>query len=130
MSDETEITLGAIIDKLYATRAKRLDITKQVDALKEEERGMRAKIIEMLDAVGLAKASGSLATCGITINIEPVVNDWDVVHDYIRENNRFDLLQKRLSTVAWRELHLEGTTVPGTESMQVIDVSLTKSTRG
>ena len=122
--------LGTMIDALYATRAHRLDITKQVDALKAEEREMRAKILEALESVGLAKASGSLATCGITTSTEPVVNEWEQVHKWIRENDRFDLLQRRLSTVAWRELREAGILIPGTESMEVVDISLTKSTRG
>lgn len=130
MADQVEETLGQMIDKLYQTRAERLEVTKRVDAMKEQERQMRAKIIELLDSVGLAKASGQLATCGITVILEPVVNDWDKVHEFIRENDRFDLLQKRLSVTAWREMYLENNLVPGTESMEVTDISLTKSTRG
>lgn len=122
--------LGPLIDKLYATREQRLQISKQVDALKVQEREMRTTIIEMLEKVGLAKASGHLATCGIVTTTEPVVEDWDLVHGYIRENNRFDLLQKRISTVAWRDLLSEGFMVPGTGSQEVVDVSLTKSVRG
>lgn len=128
-ANSTEETLGSMIDKLYATRQNRLETTKQVDELKEREREMRAQIIDLLDAVGLAKASGMIATCGKTTSLEPVVNDWEQVHKYIKENDRFDLLQKRLSTMAWRDLYVEGNKVPGTESVLVVDISLTKSTR-
>lgn len=122
--------LGPTIDRLYQTREKRLQITKEVEALKVQERELRSEIIETLEKVGLAKASGHLATCGITTSTEPVIEDWDSVHRYIRENDRFDLLQKRISVVAWRDLLVEGTLVPGTGSQEVVDVSLTKSVRG
>lgn len=122
--------LGNLIDTLYATRQHRLAISKQVDELKSEEVSLRKTILEILEAVGLAKASGQLATCGIKTSIEPTVVEWEEVHEYIRRENRFDLLQKRLSAPAWRDLYGEGITVPGTVPEEVIDLSLTKSVRG
>ena len=122
--------LGLIIDALYALRQKRLELQREVDKLKGEEVSMRETILLMLDQAGLGKASGALATCGITTKIEPVVEDWDEVHNFIRTHNRFDLLQKRLSAPAWRDLRENGELVPGTVEQVVQDVSLTKSSRG
>jgi hypothetical protein len=119
-----------MIDTLYATRQKRLDVTKEVDALKVEEAQMRERILEMLDEQGMAKASGYMATCGIKKSIEPVTTDWEQIHEFIRIENRFDLIQKRLSAPAWRDLFNTGILVPGTDSVEVRDLSLTKSTRG
>ena len=121
--------IGAQIDALYALRQQRLDLTKKVDALKAEETVAREKILETLDGMGLAKASGYMATCGVKLSIEPLVVDWEPVHEYIRVNNRFDLLQKRLSAPAWRDLKDSGILIPGTEAVPVRDLSLTKSTR-
>ena len=126
----TEANLGILIDSLYATRQQRLDITKQVDALKSMEVELRGQILGILESTGLAKASGQMATCGITTKVEPIVTDWDAVHSWIRINNRFDLLQKRISAPAWRDLQADDTLVPGTEPTVVTDLSLTKSTRG
>jgi hypothetical protein len=122
--------LGTLIDTLYATRQQRLEITKQVDALKADEAKLRGTILQILETVGLAKASGHLATAGVKTSIEPSIIDWDEVHGYIREHDRFDLLQKRISAPAWRDLYNEGVTVPGTVPEEVIDLSLTKSVRG
>lgn len=122
--------LGTMIDTLYATRQKRLDVTKEVEALKVEEAQMRKLILEMLDEQGMAKASGYMATCGIKKIIEPVTTDWEQIHEFIRIENRFDLIQKRLSAPAWRDLFNTGILVPGTDSVEVRDLSLTKSTRG
>lgn len=124
------MTLGIKIDALYALRQSRLDLTKKVDAIKEQETVLRQEILELLDTVGMVKATGHTATCGVTEKIEPQVTDWELAHEFIREHNRFDLLQKRLSAPAWRDLKDSGTLVPGTEAVTVRDVSLTKSTRG
>lgn len=122
--------LGTTIDELYALREKRLDIEKQVKALKQHEYELRNEILLALGEAGLAKASGQIATCGITKSIVPVVTDWEQVHNYIKINDRFDLLQKRISVLAWRGLNESGELVPGTESIEDVDVSLTKSVRG
>lgn len=121
--------IGELIDALYATRQMRLDKSKEVDALKGEETVLRGKILDLLDAQGMAKASGLSATCGVKESLEPITTDWEQVHEYIRTENRFDLLQKRLSAPAWRELLASGIQVPGTEQVTVRDLSLTKSSR-
>ena len=130
MSEPSFEQLGALIDALYNLRAKRLEMAKQVDALKAEEETQRIQLLEMLQKYGLAKASGAIATIGQTHKIEPLVTEWEDVWKFIREENRFDLLQKRLSAPAWRELNEGGILVPGTMPQDVWDISLTKSTRG
>lgn len=122
--------LGNMIDLLYSLRQLRLDKTREVDKLKEEETLARLQIMEHLDSAGLAKASGGMATCGIISKIEPQVTDWEAIHEYIRIQNRFDLVQKRLSAPAWRDLKESGVLLPGTEAITVRDLSLTKSSRG
>ena len=123
--------IGTLIDGLYALRSRRLELTKEVENMKSQETTMRQQIIMELDNIGLAKASGTEATVGITMSIQPEIEDWDEVHKYIRELDRFDLLQKRISVVAWRDLiNEEGTLVPGTLVTEVRDISLTKSSRG
>jgi len=121
--------IGHMIDGLYALRQQRLEFTKTVDALKAQETAARERILEMLDGMGCAKASGYMATCGVKESIEPVPEDWEMIHNYIRTENRFDLIQKRLSAPAWRELRDSGLLVPGTSAVTVRDLSLTKSMR-
>jgi hypothetical protein len=121
--------IGTMIDGLYGLRQQRLELTKQVDAFKADEVQIREKILELLDGMGLAKASGYHATCGVKESIEPVTEDWEMIHNYIRTENRFDLIQKRLSAPAWRELRDSGLLVPGTSAITVRDLSLSKSTR-
>jgi hypothetical protein len=122
--------LGLGIDALYALREKRLDIEKQVKEMKQQEYQLRNEILLVLGESGLAKASGQMATASVRVSTIPIVEDWESVYAYIVDNDRFDLLQKRLSTVAWRDLAESGTLVPGTASVEDTDISLTKSTRG
>ena len=121
--------IGDKIDKLYELRAIRLDLSREVDEMKAKEVAMKQDIMDELDAVGLAKATGQKATAGRTCKIQPTVLDWDQVFDYIKNNDAFDLVQRRISNLAWKERLDSGILIPGTESIDVWDLSLTKSTR-
>jgi len=125
-----DLNLGNRIDALYALRQMRLEVQRKADDLKAQETAAREEIMELLDSMGMVKGTGLHATCGITTKTEPVVADWEQVHEFIRRENRFDLLQKRLSAPAWRDLREAGVLVPGTDAVPVRDLSLTKSTRG
>lgn len=122
--------LGKTIDKLYELRETRLGIERQVKELKTQENEYRAEILLALGTAGLAKASGTVATCGVISSKIPAVVNWELLHDYVRVNNRFDLLHKRVSVTAWRDLVESGAEVPGVESIEDVDISLTKSVRG
>jgi len=128
MTTET-ITLGEAIDKLYTTRAARLALARDIKELQAKEAAAKLAVLKLLEQTGLKKASGQLATAGITTDDIPYIKDWDQVYEYIKVNDRFDLLQKRIGVVAWRDLFKDGILVPGTEAAVDTDLSLTKSTR-
>lgn len=121
--------LGTSIDRLYAARAARLAAAKQVKELQIEESKAKAEVLKLLGEAGLAKASGLVATAGILKSDIPIITDWDQVYGYIKANDRFDLLQKRIGVTAWRDLYVDKVLVPGTEAGVDVDLSLTKSTR-
>jgi len=126
----SENDIGAKIDALYALRENRLAIERRVKELKEEEVQARNAIFEMLAAMGLTKASGSMATCGIKVSNVPLVEDWDMLWAHIAETKQFDLIQKRISVTAWRARFDDGVETPGVSKVEDVDISLTKSSRG
>ena len=122
--------LGPLIDELYKMRQRRLELTREVDMMKAEEVKARGEIKALLETVGLVKASGSIATASSTHKVTAQVEDWDEVYKFIVENDRFDLLQRRISEPAWNALYKDGIIVNGTSPIEVWDISLVKSTRG
>lgn len=125
----SELTLGQAIDQLYEARAERLAKAKEVKDLQIKEATAKVQVLALLRESGLEKASGKLATAGITTEDIPFVKDWDAVFDYIKSNDRFDLVQRRIGVVAWRDLFKDNILVPGTEAAIDVDISLTKSKR-
>lgn len=123
------MSIGIMIDTLYDLRAQRLAIEKQVEELKARETATKEEILFLLKESGLEGAKGEVATASIQYKIKANVTDWDAVYSYIRDNDMFALLQKRLTTTLWAALQEDGILVPGTEPMALTDLSLTKSKR-
>ena len=123
------MNLGELIDDLYTKRAMRLEAQKKTDEAAAIEAVAKTALIEHLQVIGLSKASGSLATASIKSVTIPKVQDWTEIHNWIRVNDRFDMLHKRISEVAWRETLEAGILVPGTEPQDDIKLSLTKASR-
>jgi hypothetical protein len=121
--------LGSAIDALYNLREMRLGYERKAKELKQQETEARNAILATLEASGLQKASGQQATCGIKTSIIPLVTDWDDIFTYIKDHDRFDLIQKRISVLAWRETYENEGLIPGTEAVEDVDISLTKSSR-
>ena len=118
--------IGTKIDTLYNLRKQRLEIEKQVNALKAREAETKQDIIEQLQSLSLEGAKGTAATAAITYKVKPNVTDWDAVYKYIHDNNMFELLHKAITASLWTALKDDGIIVPGTEPMPLVDLSLTK----
>lgn len=123
------MSLGAKIDDLYRKRAARLELEKEVAAAKQQETELQDEIIHMLGDAGLGAGRGETATASLKTSTKPIVTDWSHVYQFIRDNDRFDLLHQRISSLAWSELEKDGILVPGTEAFTEIGLSLTKAYR-
>lgn len=123
------LDLGTAIDKLYELRSQRLDVEKVVKTMKSDELALRVHIKQMLDSINLDGAKGSAATAAVVTSVDPVAKDWLQIYEFIRENDAFDMLQKRLSSVAVKERWESGILVPGIEKFDNWDLSITKRSK-
>lgn len=119
-------SIGACIDKLYRLKEKRRAIESQADEVKKEENALEEHILETFSKSDLDGARGKVATAGVTRTTVPTVKDWDQLYAYIKEHDAFDMLQRRVSTSAYRERLYAEEPVPGVESFEVVKLSLTK----
>lgn len=123
------LDLGTAIDKLYELRSQRLDVEKVVKTMKSDELALRVHIKQMLDSINLDGAKGSAATAAVVTSVDPVAKDWLQIYEFIRENDAFDMLQKRLSSMAVKERWESGILVPGIEKFDNWDLSITKRSK-
>ncbi len=119
-------TMGECIDQLYTMRAARLALEKEATAAKAKEEALRIHIIDTFGADNLNGAQGSIASASISPDIQPQVLDWPLFYAYIKENDAFDLLERRIGRLAYKARLDDGVEVPGTTHIDVVKLNLTK----
>lgn len=119
-------SIGLCADLYSEVRELRLAMQKHVDAVKARETEIREFIINNLSKSDDTGAAGKRYRAQIVTKDVPALKDWDAFTDYVIANGRFDLLQKRLSDRAVKDMWEEGQSVPGVEKFRTVDVSITK----
>lgn len=107
-------SLGSLIDEYFDLREKKREIEKEVKEVSAQMDDLEARIINQLDADEVTLSRGRRASASISEEEVPDVEDWDAVHEYIMSNDALYLLNRKLTTAAWRELKDSGTLIPGT----------------
>ena len=122
-------TIGQLLDQLAKQRKIKADLDAKVKDVEGEINALKLEILNALQSAGMTKASGKSLTVSIKQDVVPNVTDWDALYAFIKKNNYFHLLQRRVSTAAWKELHEQLSAkkkeVPGTEAFVKVDLSVT-----
>ena len=123
-------SIGRCADLYHEVRELRLAMDKEVAAVKARESEIKQHIIDTLSKSDDTGAAGLKYRAQVTTKEEYNIADWSALTGYILENDRFDLLQKRLSKEAVRDVIAamkdEGKALPGVATVLVPDVSITK----
>lgn len=127
MSIKFPKAIGACIDAMYETRAKRLELQRQADAMKAIETQYEEHILNSFDKDELKGAKGDVATAGIIRKTVYEIKDWPTFTEYVSETKQWDLLQKRVGATACAERFANNEEVPGVEPFTKITLSLTKA---
>lgn len=77
-------------------------VKEQTKELKEKMEKLEAWIKEQADIQGVTSFKTKHGTAFLTTTDYANVADWDAVLNYIRENDAYDMLEKRVSKVAVR----------------------------
>jgi len=121
------VPLGLRADLYAAVRDLRLAMQKATDAVKDRETEISNSIrSDLLDSPDTG-AAGQTTRVQLVMKSHLQVADWSALWEYIRQNDAFELLQKRLSEPAAVELVAEsGGPVPGVAAVDVATLSFTK----
>ena len=118
--------LAACADKYWELKQARLAQQKIVDAIEEEEKAIKAWIIDSLPKSEASGVAGKLCRVSAVTKEIPQVEDYEKFYAYVKKTNRFDLLQKRLSEAAVKEIWEDGKQVPGVKAFQAVTLSVNK----
>jgi len=120
-------SVGLSADLYADVRALRLAMQKEVDAVAEREKEIKAHIIDNLSKSEDTGAAGHRFRAQIKKKEVPKADDWDAIKAFIVKHDRFDLLQRRLNNKAIAEMWEAGQTVDGVGTFSSLDVSITKN---
>jgi len=106
--------LGSMIDRLYELNVRKRELAAEQKVLGEQIEELEKVVLEGLDQQGLRLGRGRLASVSVSESAVPQIEDWDKAVQYMKDNDAFHLLERRVAIAGWRELHEAGETVPGT----------------
>jgi len=117
-------TTAEIMARLFEIRSAKAALEAERKKLGEEEDGLSAELLRQMDKQGSTRVSTSLGTAIRTVTTLPVVDSWDDFYSWIKENDAFHLLQRRVSSPAYREIVDGGEAIPGVRSYEDVKVNL------
>lgn len=106
--------------------AKRL-LETQVKDLDAQLAGNETDIIGIADEMGLDRFAVGKLTFSISSQVVGNVEDWDALHAYIKENDAFYLLQRRLSNAPYKEILDSGESLAGVVPFTKRSLNMRKS---
>ena len=117
--ENQQVTLDDKMNMLANTRAKLKVLLDQEKELKQVQNALEAEIAADMERQGLTQTGNDVCTISLKTETVPTVEDWDVLHQHISDTGRFELLQKRMSATAYRELIAMEPSVPGVRSTEL-----------
>lgn len=119
-------SIGRCADAYHEVRELRLAMEKEVKAVQKRETELKNHILDNLSASDDTGAAGKYYRAQIKTSEEPTVTDWDDLHDYVYEHDRFDLLARQITKGAVKEMLEAGEKLPGVNKVTVKKLSITK----
>jgi hypothetical protein len=102
----SNINVGDVIRTYMKLRDQKAaiegEVKEQVSAIKAKMEKLEAYLKAQMDAQGLTSFKSDHGTAFLTTTDYANVADWDAVLDFIRDNDAFDMLEKRVSKIAVR----------------------------
>ena len=77
------------------------------------------KLMTKLDEQGLSRTANDRASVSINNDTVPDVTDWDALYEHINSTKDYSLLQRRVSSTAYKELLKLGEEIPGLQPREI-----------
>jgi len=118
--------LPDLVDSYIATRAQRLVKDKEAAQIKQAEDDLWQIIVSKMRTEGMSACGGTNGLVKMTKNVEPVALDWPATWKFIKENDAWELMHKRLTSTAVKERWEAGEEIPGVGRTDVYKLSVSK----
>lgn len=127
------VTVDAVIKKYMKLRTEKevveAEIKERVDKIKADMAKLEAWLKAKLDADGLTSFKTDHGTAFLTTTDYANVENWDAVLRFIRDEDAFDMLEKRVSKTAVRGyIEANKEVPPGIKYGTKLDINIRKPT--
>ncbi len=112
-------TIDELIDRKKSIKSQMEKLNSELKNLREQENDIDLELLKKLDAEGLKKTANEVASVSIKEETVPDVHDWDALYAHIISSGDFSLIQRRVSSTAYRELLKLGENVPGLQPREI-----------
>ena len=117
------INLDDKMNMLADTRLQLKQLLEQEKKLKQVQNALEAEIAADMERQGLTQTGNDACTISLKTEVVPTVENWDALWEHIFDTRQSELLQKRMSATAYRELLAMAQTVPGVRSTELTRVN-------
>lgn len=112
-------TIDELIDRKKSIKTQMEKLNSELKGLREQENDIDLELLKKLDTEGLKKTANEVASVSIKEETVPDVHDWDALYAHIIQTGDFSLIQRRVSSTAYRELLKLGENVPGLQPREI-----------
>tara|TARA_R100001510_G_C7621452_1_gene182286 strand:+ start:219 stop:611 length:393 start_codon:yes stop_codon:yes gene_type:complete len=110
--DETS-NINALIDERASLKSMMDGLNKRLKEFRAALDQVDILLLKKLDDEGLNRTANGIASVSINEDTVPDVSDWDALYAHVIATGDFSLIQRRVSSTAYRELLKMGEAVPG-----------------
>jgi len=111
------------INELIESRAEVKDsiegLNRELKELNKTKDDLDYQLLTQLDEQGLSRTANDKASVSINQTVVPDVQDWDALYAHITETQDFALLQRRVSSTAYKALLKLDQEVPGLQPREI-----------
>lgn len=118
--------LGRLKEQHDAANALVKKAEEKVKKIAEKYNAKESELHQAMKDEGTELGSGRLYKGSVQKTVHPSVKDWNKLYAYIARTKSWDLLQRRMSSTAYRARLEDGKRVAGVESFTKLRIKLTK----
>lgn len=125
--DLTASEISALADKYANARLERLAQSKILAQFEAVESDLKGRLIQVMVETETSATGGAfIVKC--TPHDTPTPEDWPEIHQFVKDNDALDLLQKRLHQGACKERWDDDIEIPGVSHFTVHKLTVGKGT--
>lgn len=116
--------LSTLIDAWGEARKKRLEAKREMDRLEVEEKKLKAQVIREMSLAKASSHGGQKYGANYSKKDKPTAGNWPKIYAWIKKNDGFDILQRRLTESAIELRREDKIIIPGIVMFPVEDITL------